>query len=80
MGAAINDATTLKHHDLIGFLHRGQTVGNHQNRPSTHGPSQPKLDSRFGFGIQSTGGFIQQEHSWIAQHRSSDRDALELTA
>ena len=55
-------------------------MGNHQNRPSTHGPSQPELNSRFGFGIQSTGGFIQQQDSWITQHRTGDRNALKLAA
>ena len=80
MAALLNDAAPLKEQDAIGFLNRGQPVGDHKHGAAGHGLLQPLLHRGFGLSIQSTGGFIEQHHRGIAEHSTGNRKALQLTA
>ena len=79
MSATIHDPTLFEHDNLIRLLHRGQAMGNHQNRAIGHGLLQAQLHRRLGLSIQGAGRFIQQQDRGIPQDRASDRDALQLT-
>lgn len=59
VGSSIDNSTFLKNHDSIGFLHRGQTVSDHQHRSSLHRLLKAELHRSLGFCIEGTGGFIQ---------------------
>ena len=53
-------------------------MGDHQHRPAAHGLTKTHLHSRFRFGIQRTGGFIEKHHRRIPKNGAGDGNALKL--
>jgi len=55
-------------------------VGDHEGGPAFHQLLQGFLHQAFIFGIQRTGGFIQDQDSRVFQDRTGDGNTLPLSA
>ena len=75
VGAGIDDAATVHHHDAVGVDHGAQAVGDDQGRAALHGLFQGGLHRTLALGVERTGGFVEQEQRRVFQHGPGDADA-----
>ena len=79
MGSSIDNSTLFENHNAIRLLHRRQPMGDDQDRSAFHRLFESELHGSLRLSIKGTGGFIEQQQRWIAQHRPSDGDSLQLS-
>src|SRR5690606_467542 len=79
MRATFNDTSMLHHDDAIGALYGCQSMRDDQRGAANHGSFQRPLHQTLGFGIECTGGFVQQQQRWILEQSTCDGNALPLT-
>ena len=48
VAALFDDAAAIEHHNVVGFLHGGEPVGNHHDGAALHGLLEPHLHRLFG--------------------------------
>jgi hypothetical protein len=80
MGADVDDAAGLHHHDAVGAQHGGQAVGDHQRGAPGHQPFQRLLHHVLALGVEGRGGLVEQQHRGVLQQGAGDGDALLLAA
>ena len=80
VGAAFYDASVMDHTDLIGILDRTQTVGDGYGGTRLHQTLQSILYQTLALGVESRGGFVEDEDGRILQDGTGDADTLTLTA
>src|SRR5882762_4500881 len=59
--AALDDAPLRQHHDEIGVLHRGQTVGDHEHGAMLHEAFDRLLDQALRFGVEGARRFVEDQ-------------------
>jgi hypothetical protein len=79
-GSALDDPAIFHHHNFIGLLDGGQTVGNHQRGAVFLQLIQRRLNRAFRLGIQRRCRFIQDQDRAVTQQRTRDGNTLTLTA
>lgn len=80
VGAVLCDLTLVHHHDAVTLLDRRHAVRNHHTSAAFHCPIERLLHNFLALFIQSTRCFVQNHDLWRLYKRSSNRDALFLTA
>src|SRR5216683_4421589 len=80
MSAAFNDAAGFDDEDLLGTANGREAMGDDKCSAATHQVTQPFLNERFRFGVQTGSRFIENEDAWIGENGASDGDALLLPA
>ena len=80
MRAVFNDLAVFQDHDPVKACHGGKTVGDHDRSASLHQILQGRLDQLLAFGIQRTGGFIQDQNRSAGQNGAGNGDPLTLTS
>ena len=68
--AFIEDQNTVEHAD------GGKSMGDDDGGSPGHKPFNGFLDERFGFGVETGGGFVQNEHGCVGEEGSGERDSL----
>src|SRR5712675_136696 len=79
MSAAFNDAAGFDDEDLLGTANGREAMGDHKCSAAAHQVTQPFLNQRFRFGVQTGSRFIENEDAWIGENGSGDGDALLLS-
>ena len=73
-----HDPAALQHHDLIGVLHGGEAVRDHQHRAVLHEPLERLLHQPLTLGVERGRGLVEEQDRRIAEQRPRDRQALPL--
>lgn len=79
MRTALHDPPPLQHDDKIGAADGGQSMRDSDGRVVFRQGLQRLGQGLLGADIKRTGGFIKQQHRWIAQDGASQRQALFLS-
>ena len=61
-----DDRPSGQHHDPIGLLNRGQTMGNDEGRSPLHQIGKSQLDDSFGLGIQCRCRFVENKQGRVS--------------
>lgn len=80
MRSAFNNAAMLQNDDLISMPNGGEAVGNGDCGAAFSQGRQGNFHGAFGFCVQRTGRFIEQQDRRVAQDRAGERKALLFTA
>ena len=80
MVAALDDAALLDHKNLVGAANGRQAMGDDERRAALHQLGKPALDHRLRFGIERTGGFVENEDARLGQESPCNRQPLPLPA
>ena len=80
MGAIGHDASVFKQDDAIGQADGREPVGDDERRAPFHEDAQGVVDLLFHLHVDGTGGVVEDEDGRVDEQRSSNRDALALTA
>lgn len=78
MSPLLDDLPTLHDHDAVGMAYCRKPMGNDDDRALRANPRHVLLDDPFGLIVQRTGGFVENEDTWVAEQRSGDGYALSL--
>jgi len=82
MGALFNQRAIREHADLVGVADRRQPVRDHDCRPL--GAAQElvecELHHALRLSVKRRSRLVQDQNGWLAHQRTSDCDALLLTA
>ena len=80
MAARLDDFPPVHHHQPVGFVQGGQTVGDRDRGAAAHQVVQCLLNFLFGLGIDGRGRFIEDQDARIDQQRARNRDTLAFSA
>ncbi len=80
VGALLDDAALIHHHDAVAGQHSGEPVGDHQRGAVAHQFLQRGLHQGLALRIERRGGLVEQQQRRVAQDSARDRDALALAA
>jgi hypothetical protein len=69
MIAALDDAAAFDYEDLIGAADGREPVGDHEGSSAEHELIQALLDHGFGFGVERTGGFVENQYPRLRKER-----------
>src|SRR5260370_12005456 len=75
MSAAFNDASGFDDENLLGTANGREAMGDDKCSAATHQVTQPFLNERFRFGVQTGSRFIENEDAWIGENGAGDGDA-----
>ena len=78
MCAAFDDGAMLKHENLVGLTNGAEAVGDHETGATLHQALESFLNQALGGGVDTGGGFIEDQNRRIGQQRARDADALFL--
>ena len=78
MGSAFDYAAAFENHNKLGSCHCGKAMGN--DKGCTPGEKRLKglADEGFTFGVEGTGGFVENEEVGLEENGTGDADALTL--
>jgi hypothetical protein len=80
VGALLDDAAVLHHHDQVGALDGRQAVRDHEGGAAGHQGVERGLHRAFGFVVERRRGLVQDQDRRILVDRARDRHALALAA
>src|SRR6266700_6768397 len=80
MSAAFDDAAGFDDENLFGAANGRESMSDDKCRAATHQVTQPFLNQRFRFGVQTGSRFIENEDARIGKNGAGDGDALLLSA
>src|SRR5215469_7517089 len=76
--SALSDSSLFDNEYLVGPANRRQPVGNDEGRAILNEGNQPALDKRFGFRVEGTRRFIENEQARVSQDGTRNRNPLTL--
>ena len=76
MGAALDDAPVVPHHNGVGIFHRGKAVRNDKHRAARHQSIHAPLHNGLGARINAGGRLIQNHHRRVCH--SGPRNGKQL--
>src|SRR5258708_25042258 len=79
MSAAFDDAAGFDDENLLGTANGREAMGDDKCSAAAHQVTQPFLNERFRFGVQTGSRFIENEDAWIGENGAGDGDALLLS-
>ena len=74
------DAAVFHHDDPVREHDRRQAVGDHEGRAPLHHLAKRTLDLALGGGVDARGRVVEDQHAWVGDQRTRDRDPLALPA
>ncbi len=80
VGAIFDETSTVERQDAVGKANGGQTVGDNEHCAPLSDLRHVLLDDALALIVKRARGFVENHDAWIAHQRSSNRDALALTA
>src|SRR5262249_37810001 len=80
MAAILHDTAALQRDDAMGHPHRGQSVGDDDNRASLRDPAHVLLHDTLALIVERARRLIEDEDAWIADQGAGDGNALALPA
>ena len=80
MRAAFDNLALVKYQNLIGVLHGGKAVGDHQNRLLLGQLFKGKLDLVLILCVRKCGGLVENDDGSILQNGSCQRNTLVFAA
>jgi hypothetical protein len=78
--AALHDASSFHHENLVGAANGGETVRDDEGRAALHQVREAFLNHGLRFGIEAGGRFVEDQNARIGQDGARDRDSLPLAA
>lgn len=78
MGSAFDYAATFENHNKLGSCHCGKAMGNDKGCAPGEKCLEGLADEGFTFGIEGTGGFVENEEVGLEENGTGDADALTL--
>src|SRR4030095_1075129 len=78
VGPVLDNASLVEHQDTVGRAHGRQTMGNEEHRTSPTHVGKVALNNGFGLVVKSTGGFVEDEDTRVADQGTRNRQALTL--
>ena len=78
VGATLDDAALLQHHDAVGVLHCAQPVGDDKGGAAGHQGVHALLDQGLGAGVDGGGGLVQNQHRRVRHGSPGDGQQLPL--
>ena len=76
MAAAFGDAAAFEDEDLVGVADGGEAVGDDEARAVFHQMVEGFLDETLGGGVNTGGGFVEDEDRRVFQEGTGDGEAL----
>ena len=76
--ATLSDAAVFQHENLVGLADGAEPVRDDKRRATDHQPFKRLLNEPLGGGVDTGGGFIENQNRRIGQQRARDADALFL--
>src|SRR5450432_4314273 len=80
MFSLADDLAAVHYHNPISAENRAETMRDQKCRALVHEAFDRLLDEMLGFGIDLTGGFIENQNRRFAKNRASDVEPLFLSA
>src|SRR5271157_4356696 len=80
MRAALDDAATFYHQNLVGTANSGQAMRDDERGAPLHQVREAFLDHALRLGVEAGGGFVQDENARVGQDSARNRDPLALSA
>src|SRR5512135_2151297 len=80
MVADFKNVAVFENSDSICVADGGETMCHDEGGAVLHQTRERLLDQRLGFGVESRGGFIEDEHARVADQSAGDRQPLLLSA
>lgn len=77
-GALFGDRAVFEDDDLAEVVHGGETVRDDEGGAAFHEVLDGVHDGGFGGGIESAGGFVEEEDGGVLEEGACDADALAL--
>ena len=77
--AFFDDFAIVDDQHLVGIADGAQAVGNDKTGAAFHQAQQRFLDARLGAGIDTAGGFIQNQNGRVSQDGARNRQQLALS-
>jgi capsular exopolysaccharide synthesis family protein len=78
VGALLDHAAVLEHHDPPGAADRGQAVCDHDRGAAREQPAQAGLDARLGVDVDVGGRLVEHEDAGVGDQRAGERHELAL--
>ena len=78
--ASRNDSSLMEYADLVGILHRGESVGDGDSGARLHQPFQGILHKPFALGVEGRCCLVENQNGRILQYGPRYADALALAA
>src|SRR5205823_5978443 len=78
--AALHDAAIFDYQNLFGAPDGGEAVRDDERGASLHKVREAFLYGGLGLRIEAAGGLVQDEDARVGKNRTSDGDALALSA
>ena len=78
--AALDDASVVHHHDLVGLGKGRKTVGDHNGGAPRDQMLDGVLDQMLGLRVHGGSRLVKHQHAGIAEHGTGDGDTLTLAA
>ena len=79
VGATLDDAAVIQHHNAIGIAHGGEAVGNDEGGSALHQRVHTLLHQSFGTGVDGGGSLVQNHNRRVSYCGTGDRDKLTLS-
>jgi hypothetical protein len=80
VGAFLDDPAVVQNHQPVGPAHGAEPVGDDQGGPAHQKAFQSILHQSLALGIETAGGFIENEYGRILEDRPGDGNPLPLAA
>jgi hypothetical protein len=80
VGALFGDLAVVEYGDSVGEGGQCQVVGDHDCGLGVGEGTQCWCECGDGGGVESGGGFVEDQHWCVAQHGACQRDALVLAS
>ena len=78
VGAALDDAAVIQHHDSVGVAHGGETVCDDKHGTPGHQRVHAALHNGLGAGIDRAGRLVHDHHRRVGHGRTRDGKQLAL--
>src|SRR5271154_6227061 len=80
MRAAFDDLALFHNQDLLSASDGGKPMRNHEGGTALHQVAQAILDHCLRFGVERTGGLVEDEDARVGEDGAGDGETLTLAA
>ena len=79
MGAALDNAAVIQHHDGVGVAHGGKAVRDDKHGAPGHQRVHTALHNGLGARVDGAGRLVHNHHRWVGHSRTCNGKQLALT-
>src|SRR5690606_24719028 len=80
VSAALDDPAVIEHEDLVSALDRRQPVRDDERRATLSQTTQSVPDQRLALAVEARRRFVEDQHAWIRDDGTRNRETLPLSA